>query len=719
MNQEALQARVAHAEALKAQMRRVQQEQAADQGFARKAYEAQQAYQTELAFQEYLAYQNQSPNRSTTAARPPQQYATVQTQYRPAPQTNQQPVYRQASAQPGSPSVRQTAHQATQPQSQRTYHPPVHAAPSGLQPSAQTKAAGRVNQTPNRTAEAAIGSGVVLPQRRVNTPATTLPVQQTSYQAPQDTRKQYTQIQPASAQREFILQEESPPVGLQDRIASLLSQPRYAKTNPQPTSTLRDAANSTLNSGQRKPRYAPQNHSARQQAAEPQLANQPTAKRAFATRSTLRPGPQSTLQLNQPADKQPLRTARLTNDRRDRDVQHAFEMQQQHSSHPDARRSIQQVAMLTPAQDPFNDRSMTLPANSPSLRAPRSVTQPPRKYSQPQRQPARQISVLSNRQDEGQGGLFQPRTPAVEPTQGGQFNPSPGVANDLPGGQTPQDFSKIDDELNERLRQLEQENNLSTPLDDRAKQLKNDIRQGMELLPEPETNQDITGGGFDRAQFDSQKPVEKSCEHFRSELLQGSITEIALDISPGASKNRNRYTTSTREWSDRSGNLIATGKMTDLRRGYVIIEGINGTQRLPFAKLSDADWAAVSEYWRLPTLCSVGDDGGAYRNWVPQTYTWKASSLCHKPLFFENVQLERYGHSHGPFMQPIRSVGHFFVSMVTVPYQSAITPANECQYALGFYRPGNCAPWLKDPIPFSLDGARRQALITTGLVFIP
>ena len=104
---------------------------------------------------------------------------------------------------------------------------------------------------------------------------------------------------------------------------------------------------------------------------------------------------------------------------------------------------------------------------------------------------------------------------------------------------------------------------------------------------------------------------------------------------------------------------------------------------------------------------------------MPQTYTWTASAICHKPLYFENRQLERYGHSHGPVLQPIHSTAHFFVRLVTLPYHTAIHPSNECMYTLGYYRPGNCAPWLKDPIPISLSGATRQALVTTGLAHIP
>ncbi len=209
---------------------------------------------------------------------------------------------------------------------------------------------------------------------------------------------------------------------------------------------------------------------------------------------------------------------------------------------------------------------------------------------------------------------------------------------------------------------------------------------------------------------------ERGCDELRSLLLKKTIRDISLDISPPASSRRTEMGTITRTWTDPSGYVLASGTMVDLRRGYVILDS---GQKLPYAKLSEADWSAIAENWLLPSVCSVGQYGSTERNWMPQTVTWHASSLCHKPLYFENIQLERYGHSRGPFMQPIHSTFHFFGSILFLPYKTAINPPNECQYSLGFYRPGNCAPWLIDPIPFSRDGIRRQTLVALGLGLIP
>ena len=76
---------------------------------------------------------------------------------------------------------------------------------------------------------------------------------------------------------------------------------------------------------------------------------------------------------------------------------------------------------------------------------------------------------------------------------------------------------------------------------------------------------------------------------------------------------------------------------------------------------------------------------------------WKASALCHKPLYFEDEALERYGHSWGPCLDPLVSGAHFFCKLPVLPYCMGVHPPNECMYALGHYRPGNCAPYMMRP----------------------
>jgi hypothetical protein len=54
----------------------------------------------------------------------------------------------------------------------------------------------------------------------------------------------------------------------------------------------------------------------------------------------------------------------------------------------------------------------------------------------------------------------------------------------------------------------------------------------------------------------------------------------------------------------------------------------------------------------FPYECVIEDQGlTPGRCWPQITYLWKASALCHKPLYFEDEQLERYGHSWPPCVQ--------------------------------------------------------------------
>lgn len=119
-----------------------------------------------------------------------------------------------------------------------------------------------------------------------------------------------------------------------------------------------------------------------------------------------------------------------------------------------------------------------------------------------------------------------------------------------------------------------------------------------------------------------------------------------------------------------------------------------------------------------PFECSI-DDGTPFmdRSWPQVCYMWKASALCHKPLYFENVQLERYGHSWGPCLQPIMSGVHFFGTLPVLPYCMGLKAPNECVYTLGHYRPGNCAPYLIPAVPITKRAVLSEAAAWTGGIF--
>jgi hypothetical protein len=117
----------------------------------------------------------------------------------------------------------------------------------------------------------------------------------------------------------------------------------------------------------------------------------------------------------------------------------------------------------------------------------------------------------------------------------------------------------------------------------------------------------------------------------------------------------------------------------------------------------------------FPYECELTRDQMDPRVWPQITYTWKASALCSKPLYFEQVGLERYGHSWPRCTQPLISGAHFFGTVAILPYKMGLETPNECIYALGHYRPGSCAPYYIPAVPFTWRAAAYQTGVITGI----
>ena len=129
----------------------------------------------------------------------------------------------------------------------------------------------------------------------------------------------------------------------------------------------------------------------------------------------------------------------------------------------------------------------------------------------------------------------------------------------------------------------------------------------------------------------------------------------------------------------------------------------------------------VASAGKVPQECGLGDRTFQPRCWASKTYTWTASALCHKPLYFEDEQLERYGHACcGPLLEPLVSTGKFFLTLPVLPYEMGLYPPNECIYTLGVYRAGDCSPYMFDAIPLSVRASLFEAGgLTAGIVGLP
>ncbi len=222
-----------------------------------------------------------------------------------------------------------------------------------------------------------------------------------------------------------------------------------------------------------------------------------------------------------------------------------------------------------------------------------------------------------------------------------------------------------------------------------------------------------------------------TCTDFRERIAFQTIDKISLDISPPYRPDeieQKRYERlkadfdekqSIRQWRKIDGTPLASGRLRDLAYENAIIETDFGTEeQLPINQLSEADLAYISENWGLPSECLVEQVAYVPRSWTRLTMTYKASNLCHTPLYFEDVNLERYGHTHGPVLEPLVQSAHFFGNIAILPYKMGVHAPNECTYSLGYYRPGNCAPWITPPVPISLRGALYQGAAVTGLFWL-
>lgn len=83
-----------------------------------------------------------------------------------------------------------------------------------------------------------------------------------------------------------------------------------------------------------------------------------------------------------------------------------------------------------------------------------------------------------------------------------------------------------------------------------------------------------------------------------------------------------------------------------------------------------------------------------HRSDIRRHVHWSASNLYSQPTYFDDVDLEIYGHSH--CLQPLKSGIKFYSDLVFLPAEVCKNRPRECIYQLGFERPGNCAPSIRE-----------------------
>lgn len=376
---------------------------------------------------------------------------------------------------------------------------------------------------------------------------------------------------------------------------------------------------------------------------------------------------------------------------------------------PKVRLTAHQTA-ANPFDDPFGEGREPLPETVPSV-----SLQPPATNSDAELPPAPQsrsgVGQMSDDEAPEAPRFDSDRDPPAVPSQDGPLGRSaPDAGRDLDDAPAPpaDPTPRVD------------EGDSPSPMPSSGE---------WEPLTEPKETCKRTYNGRDCCTED------ELCAAHRKRVNEVRIDMISLDITPRmtvtqldspigqtSQEYKQELTDELRKapariWRNRRGEQVADGRMVNFQLGRVEIQTESEIVKLAFAELSDDDMCFVTAWWNIPSECVIADGPFKSRAWMPTTFAWRASALCHKPLYFEDVRLERYGHSSG-LMQPFYSGAHFFVNIAALPYNMALYPPYECRYPLGYYRPGVCAPWLVPPVPLSPRGALSATGFYLGLGYL-
>jgi hypothetical protein len=96
---------------------------------------------------------------------------------------------------------------------------------------------------------------------------------------------------------------------------------------------------------------------------------------------------------------------------------------------------------------------------------------------------------------------------------------------------------------------------------------------------------------------------------------------------------------------------------------------------------------------------------------------WYSPGLYHHPLYFQDINLERYGWGRG-CLQPAFSAAHFFGRIPALPYMLTAWPCRERMYVLGHAPPGSPMPRYRYRPRLRAKAASVEAAAAVGMVFL-
>jgi len=109
--------------------------------------------------------------------------------------------------------------------------------------------------------------------------------------------------------------------------------------------------------------------------------------------------------------------------------------------------------------------------------------------------------------------------------------------------------------------------------------------------------------------------------------------------------------------------------------------------------------------------------GYAPRAFPPMATLYVPQIMCYNPVYFEDLNVERYGWDAGVF-QPFLSFGKFYCDLAILPYNMGAQHPLSCEFNAGYFLPGDPVPYYKYVPECSVKGAVTQAAVVIGGIAI-
>lgn len=168
-------------------------------------------------------------------------------------------------------------------------------------------------------------------------------------------------------------------------------------------------------------------------------------------------------------------------------------------------------------------------------------------------------------------------------------------------------------------------------------------------------------------------------------------------------------------------------ELPEVRGGRLVLEPISARS----TQTDDIGTGSVPDGFRseqplptavLPETASdrIDDDLISGEPWDWSVVHWNAANTFSNPRYFEDRMLERHGHQRWGLLQPVASGIRFFSTIPMLTYLGTINHPCECEYTMGHYRSGSCAPTLVQRPPWDRRAVLAEsAAVATGMLVLP